>query len=209
MKSPFTLTRKSYGTRRECIKSFVATDGSGIEYYLNGGLHNPEHVTVTAFGGKRNKPDIYATYSTLARAEAAVAQWLKNLEGHKQYKAEQKASAKNARAKFVPEVGQIYVASWGYEQTNVDAYQTIKVVSNCTVVVRRIACKGVPGTQGRDCENVIPVPGAFIAREPELTKRVSVGQNSNGEVYASLKIDEIRTAHYEKTPRSHYCSWYY
>jgi hypothetical protein len=84
MKSPFTLTRKSYVSKRECIKSFVATDGSGIEYYLNGGLRNPEYVTVTAFGGKRNKPDIYATYRSLAQAEAAVAEWLKRLEGHKQ-----------------------------------------------------------------------------------------------------------------------------
>ena len=40
--------------------------------------------------------------------------------------------------KFGVQVGDIFSASWGYDQTNVDFFQVIKLVGNCSVRVREV-----------------------------------------------------------------------
>jgi hypothetical protein len=57
------------------------------------------------------------------------------------------------------QVGDIYVSTWGYEQTNVNFYQVIKVTAK-TVTVREIEAR-LHETTGYLSRTVMPVRGAF------------------------------------------------
>jgi len=52
------------------------------------------------------------------------------------YKAEQR---KNRTSPTTLKVGDILVSSWGYEQTNIEFYQVVKVVGNNSIDIRRVA----------------------------------------------------------------------
>ncbi len=60
-------------------------------------------------------------------------------------------------------VGDIFNMSWGYDQTNNNFFQVTRV-SDKGVWVREIGCKGVAGTQGFMCQNVVPVKDNFLDR---------------------------------------------
>jgi hypothetical protein len=66
------------------------------------------------------------------------------------------------------EEGDILYSSWGYDQTNVDFYEVVKVLAK-SVVIRKIAQKVAKSHQTADY--VVPVPGRFEG--PAMTKRVS------------------------------------
>lgn len=66
-------------------------------------------------------------------------------------------------------IGDIFVESWGYEQTNVDAYQVVKV-NKSSVVLREIALDVVEST-GWASDMVVPVKDSFID-EKTFVKRI-------------------------------------
>ena len=74
--------------------------------------------------------------------------------------------------KHTLQVGSILVSSWGYEQTNVDFYEVVKLLGPTMVAIREIDKKVVK--QGGPSDEVVPVPGAFTGE----TLRKKVG-NSN------------------------------
>ncbi len=49
--------------------------------------------------------------------------------------------------------------------------QVVEVKGKQTVVIRKIAGRGVEGTQGHDCQSVTPVKDHFISEE-RMTKRI-------------------------------------
>ena len=80
--------------------------------------------------------------------------------------------------------GDFLVASWGYDQTNVDFYQVIKVVTGKTVILRNVDNKIVRSSGSSDY--VIPIKNQWARFSKALKKRV----DTNG--YA--KIDSSRYA---------------
>lgn len=70
-------------------------------------------------------------------------------------------------------VGQLFVNSWGYEQTNVDYYEAIKVGPR-SVTLRPIASHPVPCTEYSHgmAQRVGPSPGEFTG--PAFTKSLQV-----------------------------------
>lgn len=76
------------------------------------------------------------------------------------------------------ETGTILVNRWGYEQTNVDFYQVIKVTEK-TVVIRQIAAEKVKEENLIGC--VRPVKDNFIG-EPMRRKII----NAFGHTFVSL-----------------------
>lgn len=66
-------------------------------------------------------------------------------------------------------VGSIFRMSWGYDQTNVDYFQVLRVTS-AGVYVREIQAQVVPGTQGFMSEMVKPAPGVWQDRGIWATK---------------------------------------
>ena len=126
---------------------------------------------------------------------------LADIEAKRVYKAERAAKKKEATtmARNSVIVDDIFVDSWGYEQTQVDAYQVVEKIGNATVVLRPIACRTVEGSEGRDCQHVVPVFGAFTSEET-FTKRI-------GEY--GIKMNSYSSAYQWDGKREFYNSWYY
>jgi hypothetical protein len=57
-------------------------------------------------------------------------------------------------------VGDIFVNTWGYDQTNQDAYQVIRLTPKM-MILQEIDTKPVPGTEGFMCCEVVPVKDSF------------------------------------------------
>lgn len=76
-------------------------------------------------------------------------------------------------------VGDIFVSSWGYDQTNVDFYQVIKTTPK-TIALRQIA-KQVTRKRGEPTEYVMPIANKF--QGPTLRKKL---KEYNGQPYVSL-----------------------
>lgn len=66
------------------------------------------------------------------------------------------------------QVGDILTYSWGYDQTNVDAFQVVRASDGC-VWLREIATR-VTETTGWMAERVVPVRDAFLKDSPEIKK---------------------------------------
>jgi hypothetical protein len=96
-------------------------------------------------------------------------------------------------------VGDLFVDSWGFEQTQVDLYQVVSKPSAKTVIVRPIACETVEGSEGHDCRNVRAVPNAFIGEE--MKKRL--------DNYGGFKTSSFSSARPTTAEAKHYNSWYY
>jgi len=59
------------------------------------------------------------------------------------------------------QVGDIFVASFGYNQTNIDYYQVVKVGAK-SIAIRKVANKVVREVRGADY--VVPVKGKFVGK---------------------------------------------
>jgi hypothetical protein len=88
-------------------------------------------------------------------------------------KAAEKAMKKAATASYSHDykVGDILYTSWGYDQTNVDFFEVVKVPSGKTIHVQEVAARVTKSQPGADM--VVPVPGHAIG--PILKKRVIGG----------------------------------
>jgi len=118
-------------------------------------------------------------------------------------KAERRA-VKAAERKAVPnpfKVGMIFENSWGYEQTNVDYYEVVRVTPR-GVYVRPIGCKSVvnSGLSHGMADSVVPDKGNFTG--PEQFKTVRPGSEKG---YLSAEFGCMKLVQeWEAT----YRSWY-
>jgi len=137
-------------------------------------------------------------FGTVERLFEFCYDYLKNLAEFEVYKAERKAkrAAERAAAKENVTVGDIFVASWGWEQTNVDAYQVV-AKKGATVTLREIGLKSIEGSEGFMSDRVVPVKDAFIGEE--FKKRIT-GR--------SIKISDCQTAFPMGDRENFYRSWY-
>ena len=102
--------------------------------------------------------------------------------------------------------------SWGYDQTNVNFFKVTRK-SEKGIFVREIQKRGVTGTDGFMCNEVVPVKDAFLTtsqwcgkgygdHNPEMFRKVNEGNKPSFSIkgrYFAYLTDEIK---------SHYCSWY-
>lgn len=137
-------------------------------------------------------------FQTIDRMWKHVEGFLAGLDRAAEFKAKRKAQRALDRQNAVAnvQVGDIYVASWGWEQTNVDAYQVV-AKKGATVTLRKIGLCSVDGSEGFMCDRVVPVKDAFIGEE--FTKRVT-GRY--------IKIDDVRSACPAEEGKEFYRSWY-
>lgn len=95
--------------------------------------------------------------------------------------AEEKKTIRAKRAAHVTslKVGDILVSSWGWEQTNVDFYQVVNIITGKTIEIRPIAEKTVTAT-GSMSETVTAVPDEFTgsARRVRVSTDDSIKLNS-------------------------------
>jgi hypothetical protein len=97
-------------------------------------------------------------------------------------------------------VGSIFRCSWGYDQTNVDFYQVVKL-NKATVSVRPIAKHVVE--DGMMCGKATAVKDSFTG-EP-MVKRIRVSPQST-----SFRVTSFSNAYLMANPSEpQYVSWYH
>lgn len=126
--------------------------------------------------------------------------FLADIEKRREFKA-QRAAEKKAReeeARNDVSIGDIFVASWGWEQTQVDAYQVVGKKGSASVVLREITTAVVPDSEQFMSQSVLPVPNAFISDET-ITKRVGA---------YGITLNSYSSAYKWDGERSYHNSWY-
>lgn len=111
-------------------------------------------------------------------------------------KEEKTVIVKELKTQF--QLGDIFVESWGYEQTNIDFYQVVKV-NKASVVLKAIGSKSVRAT-GWASDEVEPMKNEFVGEET-WTKRTKVGSKYlKGIAHGVLTLHEYG--------KSYHRSWY-
>ena len=144
------------------------------------------------------KTEFAYRYGSVARMIEHIEQFLADCERIDQIKEERKIARAVAKAAALESVkeGDIYVASWGWEQTNVDAYQVV-AKKGATVTLREIAVASVYGSEGFMSDRVVPVKDEFIG---DAFKKRITGKHIN--------IDDVRSASPAEEGKDFYRSWY-
>lgn len=134
------------------------------------------------FCGKRNKPDFHYRYRTPEARDEEIKYYFDSRKATLEYKKNLRKEHKAAKRGV--EVGDILVASWGYEQTNIDYYQVTDMIGKTMVEVRKINGEHVEDTSWMTGKSK-PSKDNFTDDEP--MRRVA----KNG----GVKIDSVRWAH--------------
>jgi hypothetical protein len=160
-------------------------------------------MSAWCFVGKGSKPRWTYRFSKAADLFRMINETVNAEKVHQAMLAREKA------ARMAPvnvQVGDVFVSSWGYEQTNVDFYEVTRVVSGHTIEVREIAGQNVKDTS-HGSARVVPCPGDFLDK-PAMRKRVSGHSDGTPRFrvasYANAYLAE-RNA--DGSFKSHYCSW--
>lgn len=161
--------------------------------YVN--LSSPKPVAIF-FTGKQSKPTFHYSFKDVESMKKKINETISRLMSWEDMKAARKEERKNEVSEV--KVGDLFVSSWGYEQTNVDFYQCVETKGKRTFVIRPISGKMTNKSTGNGMACFMtPVKDAFLDPEkyPPLTK-----SSFNLTSYSSLS----------KTTEGseHYCSWY-
>ena len=172
-------------------------DLSGAEAYtytLNG------RFIVAAFTARSKNPVFHYAYTNEAgRMEKLQAFFSAQYEAEA-LKAERRAERFNYEVKL--KAGDILYTSWGWEQTNIDFYQVIRVI-NKKIVVRGIA-KDYEETQYMAGFST-PIPGFFISDEMTVSTTGELTAKIGREYASLLTFKEINgQRYYDKKYESHY-----
>ena len=152
-----------------------------------------------AWRGKATKHYAYLIFKTEERRDAWVGEQFAYAKEAQEEKAarlvRRREEAKTVRASVA--VGTMLCNSWGYDQTNVDYYEVVRRSSSgATVWVRSICGATVQGSEGMDCDSVVPSAGSF--RGDEIQKTVG----PNGVQFRHGWTSVVDTG------EKHYRSWY-
>lgn len=182
------------------IKSKV----SSAVVYISG---LPDRLIAVGYRGKQVNPAFNYRFRDAARRWAYIAKFFDDVAKSESAKVERKAAKKQALAKpHGLKVGDVLYASWGYDQTNIDFYQVVEVVSGRSVKIRAI-CSEASQEVGFMTNYVVPVVDGFKG-EPML-KRVDENDRVRIASYASAgKAPQIMVngvaVGYKPMSESHY-----
>jgi hypothetical protein len=124
-----------------------------------------------------------------------------NIESREREKRQRREADAAVSAADFYKVGDIVLNTWGYEQTNVDFYEVVKV-GNKTIDIKEIGAATVEGSMyshGMACE-LTPEPRKFLVNGKSYRLKVKAGGGlSNPESYYYM---------HKWNGRPQYCSWY-
>lgn len=146
----FGHSREFYIPKNATKMDSYGTDAAVYVYPIASG-----RVGVVAFQGRAQKPAFNYSYNTADQAASRIKYFVENRKAYADRMAARRAEAKKPH-EFTD--GDIFVCSWGYDQTNIDFYQVVKTTKR-TVTVRKIGKKVVRSETGSDF--VVAVPNDF------------------------------------------------
>lgn len=144
-------------------------------------------TSAIAFAGKADKPLWYHMFTERREPDlqALIKRTISDFNARMDVKKQRQEQRRNFQHGI--QAGDIFYASWGYDQTNIDWYQVTDVVGK-SVIVREIAGHSISEGQGSD--RVVPVPNKFTG--PPM-KKIPQGLSGSGRsVY--IKISDVQTA---------------
>lgn len=104
--------------------------------------------SVIAYYAMQSKPAFSYYYRSEAEREAKIKAWFLGCQKSEAYKAERKAEKRaKAAAGHGLKVGQVLRSSWGYDQTNVDWYEIVKLVGKQSAMIAKIANSNLEGSE--------------------------------------------------------------
>lgn len=180
----FTFTRDFYITKDATEIKDEHSDAVAYVFDRPRGERVSHEVQV--FFGKQNKPVVNSWYGKAEDRDACYLRAFESRRRHVAYKAEEKAKRK-AYAHDV-KVGDIFRASWGYDQTNVDFYQVIEVRGKHGIF-RRIGANSVD--TGWLCGQCTPNPGAFLERCEPFRALIQEGPSIKADGHYASRITPV------------------
>ncbi len=159
-------------------------------------LYGKIWFAVAVFYNKAAKPAHYYRYQTEEQREKFVAECKSHAEKHEAYKAGRRQKRKDFETSCM--VGDVFVSTWGWEQTNVDYYLLVDRKGNNGTFVQ-VGRSVVPGSEyshGMACK-VVADPSHVIG-EP-FKKRILEGETVN--------LDSYKYCH-KWNGEENYNSWY-
>lgn len=190
----FTMTREMYLSAHPEARAAGPLDlgGAGADATIY--AWDTEHDGRTryhalAFHGKANRPDLFVYYRSDEHRRRALANYL---DGRRRHLAARTANRRERQAPHSAKVGDIFVCSWGYEQTNIDYYGVTRVIGPHTVEIRKLAQVGTTTAfmQGT-CR---PIAGQYVG--PAMVKRVSADNIIRIASYAVATLWDGRDDHW-------------
>lgn len=114
---------------------------------------------------------------------------------------DQKMALRIKRSSFVPALtpGQIFICSWGWEQTNIDFYQIIDLPSQCYAVVQRIAHQKLPSNQTDMSCYVIAMKDHFISAKQHKV-RISINSRDSSCYFKTPDLSNAYSRPYDGRP---------
>lgn len=157
------------GKMRNIPKGFLETiyqDQNSVIY-----TRETPNIVAIGFSGKRSKPDFNYGFKNFMGRKTFIDRYLKRLDDIKA----DKEKRKQDRLSYVHtlEVGDILVCSWGYEQTNVDFYQVVRLVGKTIAIIREIESTHLDEAGCGMSGIKMPVKDAFSGEE--MVKKIGKG----------------------------------
>lgn len=184
-----------YKTKRYIpANAVLAHDDDGFTAYTIDSDSN-YRFRLLCFVGRAVNPTLHVYFKTADERSSYLASYrdrmLKAVADRKASVAQRKTARLAAHSL---KLGDILYSSWGYDQTNVNFYQVVRVNGRNTVTVREIHSSIVSGGDGGPTQHVVAVPNSFVDnasgyRSKPLTRRVDGRNNSiniNSSEWANL-----------------------
>ena len=130
-------------------------------------LKNEDRLIAVAWSGKRSKYDWYYRFRDKKQMDKYISDYFCKLEDIARLKIERKEQKKKEKQEFFDsiQVGDIFVDSWGYDQTNVDFYKVTKKLK-ASIKIVKIASETITDLNS----SLLVVPRESIHCSKEITK---------------------------------------
>jgi hypothetical protein len=202
MKNKWTPIRDFYRPKKDDgyleykpnLEDLIGYKAGMFEIWIN--LENATRPKAMFFSGKKAKYDFWNSFLSTDQMKNKINDSIKNLLHREEMKQKRKKEKKEELTNI--KKGDLFVSSWGYDQTNVDFYQCTAVKGQ-TLTFKSIHRKTVKDSEYSHgmADEVTAVKDSFIVDEnhPILTKR-------------SLKISSFQYLYPTTETEKHYRSWY-
>lgn len=138
------------------------------------------------YSGRRNRADFNYRFNNAERMNAYIAEYIAGIVAQRDRVAQRRAERVAANRNAAVNVGDIFQAMWGYDQTNIDYYQVV-AVSGQMMQVREIS-QMREGNGYADQGVCVPAPNRFVGE----ARRVRI-QASGESVY--FRVNSFSSAY--------------
>lgn len=148
--APTASSTREFYRPKDTAPAYTDAD-LGIEIYHEG------TTSAKGFAGKRAAPDFYMRFRSAERRDEYIADYIKG----QQDRAARKLAERHAKAGWQHgcKVGDIFRCLWGYDQTNIDYYEIVKVCGKAVEVLEIASQSQETGWLQGDS---VPAPGKYV-----------------------------------------------